>query len=230
MRDYYVIYYGLTGLALLISLSAQAYIRFAYSKYAKVPVSSGITGMQAARQLLDSQDLYQVGINQVAGTLSDHYDPANKVVNLSAGNYTDASIAAVAVACHECGHALQDKEGYAFMRIRAALIPAVNFSSYAGYLAIMVGVFFGLTNIIWLGILLEMVILLFQVITLPVEVDASSRALKQMQLSGYFSDEELKDSKTVLTAAALTYVAGVATTLLEIMRLILLYGRRNNRD
>jgi len=230
MDDYYAIYYGLTGLALLISLSAQAYIRFAYSKYAKVPVSSGITGMQAARQLLDSQDLYQVGINQVAGTLSDHYDPANKVVNLSSGNYTDASIAAVAVACHECGHALQDKEGYAFMRIRAALIPAVNFSSYAGYLAIMVGVFFGLTNIIWLGILLEMVILLFQVITLPVEVDASSRALKQMQLSGYFSDEELKDSKTVLTAAALTYVAGVATTLLEIMRLILLYGRRNNRD
>ena len=134
----------------------------------------------------------------------------------------------MAVACHECGHAIQDKENYTFMRIRSKLVPIVNFSSYAGYFAIILGMLFSSQNLIWLGILMEVIILLFQLITLPVEIDASKRALRELDYSHILNSKELKQGKTMLTAAALTYVASIATTIIQILRLILIFGRRND--
>ena len=147
---------------------------------------------------------------------------------MSQTNYSSDSIASMAIAAHECGHALQHQADYAFLKIRASLLPVANISSYAGYMAIMLGLFLGQTNLIWLGIALEGVILLFQLVTLPVEFDASSRALTQIRECGIGDEEELKGAKTVLTAAALTYVAGVASTLFQMLRLILVYGRRRD--
>ena len=134
----------------------------------------------------------------------------------------------MAIACHECGHALQDKNKYLFMRIRSSLVPIVNFSSYLGYIAIMIGIIASSFSIIWIGIILEMIILLFQIVTLPVEIDASRRALKEIEHASFFSNVELKQGKLMLVSAALTYVASVANTLLQILRLILIYGRRDD--
>lgn len=226
--EYYYISYGITFLAIIITLIAQGFISIAYGKYSKIKNTKGITGSEAARKILDKNNLSDVEVVPVNGYLTDHYDPQSKVVRLSKNNYSGSSVASVAVACHECGHAIQDKENYAFMRLRAALVPLVNFSSKAGYIAIFIGVLFSSLNIIWLGIALELVILLFQLVTLPVEIDASKRALKELENTNILSDNELSKSKLVLTAAALTYVASVATTLLEILRLILLYGRKDD--
>ena len=165
--DFFVVY-GLTIISIIITVLAQVFVEGAYSKYKKVRNEKGITGMQAARYVLDSNGLTDVKIEEVSGHLSDHYDPRDKTVRLSSEIYRGDSIASVSVACHECGHALQDKDGYLFMRIRHSLVPVVNFSSYAGYLAIMIGIFFGASSFIWLGILLEVVILVFQLVTLPV--------------------------------------------------------------
>ena len=134
----------------------------------------------------------------------------------------------MAVACHECGHAIQDKEGYFFLRFRNKLIPVVNFSSKFGYFAILFGCLFGSFNLVWLGIILEMVILFFQIITLPVEVNASRRALKELDYAHFFTSKELDDGKVMLTAAALTYVASILTTLLELLRLIMIFGRKDD--
>ena len=225
--DFFVVY-GLTIISLIITVVAQLFVNGSYNKYKKVRNAKGISGMEAARYILDKNGLSDVRVEATSGFLSDHYDPKGKVVRLSSDNYRDASIAGVAVACHECGHAIQDKEGYLFMRIRASLVPLVNFSSYAGYLAIVIGLFLGAVNLVWLGILLEIVILLFQVITLPVELNASSRAMKQLKEANFFTDRELRKGKTMLTAAAMTYIASVATTLIQILRLILMIGRRND--
>lgn len=226
--DYYIISYGLTLLALIITLGAQGYINSSYNKYKRVKNSRGITGAQAARRVLDKNGLNDVKIQEVVGFLSDHYDPTEKVVRLSTDIYNGSSVAGVAVACHECGHALQDKEGYLMLRIRHALVPFVNISSIAGYIAIAIGVFFSFIDLVWLGILCECVILLFQLVTLPVEFNASSRALKQIEEDNILEGREYNGGKTVLRAAALTYVASVASTLLEILRLILLFTRRDD--
>lgn len=222
----YLIYYGLTAIALVISLSAQGFVMLTYKKYLKVSNTRGMTGKEAARLLLDKHNLSNVNINSVSGTLSDHYDPKKKEVRLSDSIYSETSISSVAVACHECGHAIQDKEGYLFMRIRAKLVPLVNICSYAGYIAIMIGIIAGAFKIVVIGIILECVILLFQLITLPVEFDASRRALNEIKATNILDTSEHKKAKKVLTAAALTYVASVATTLLQILRLVLMYGRK----
>lgn len=224
--DYYFISYGLIGIALLITTLAQVYVRSTYKKYSEVRNERSINGKEVARMLLDKNNLNNVNVTEVGGYLSDHYDPRSKTVRLSTSNYNDDSIAGVAVAAHECGHAIQDKVGYVFLRIRSSLIPLVNFSSFAGYIAIMIGIIFSIANLIWVGIILEMVILLFQLITLPVEFNASKRALKELNNIGLLNNNELKKSKKVLVAAALTYVASVTSTLLEILRLVLLFGRR----
>lgn len=226
--DDFIIYYGLTFLALIITVGAQIFVETSYSKYKKVKNERGLSGAEAARYLLNKKGLQNVKVLEVRGHLSDHYDPRSKVVRLSSDNFHGTSIAAVSVACHECGHAIQDSEGYAFMRIRAALVPVVNFSSYAGYFAIVFGCLFGAFDLIWFGILLEAVILLFQLITLPVEINASSRALKEMDYCHFFNSNELKQGKVVLGAAAMTYVASVASTVIELLRLILLFGRRDD--
>ncbi len=226
--DYYFIAYGLTIIALIITVLAQLFVDSTYRKYLKVDNKRNLSGRDAARYVLDKNGLEDVDVVEVDGYLTDHYDPRSKVIRLSRNNYNGTSIASVSVACHECGHALQDKDGYVFMKIRSSLVPVVNFSSYAGYFAILLGVIFGAFNLIWIGILLEIVILLFQLVTLPVEINASSRALKELDYSHFLTSKELKNGKTVLIAAALTYVASVATTLIQILRLILLFGRRDD--
>lgn len=226
--DYYTISYGLTFVAFLITIIAQGFVSGSYSKYSKVKNTNGITGCEVARRILDKNGLSDVDIVEVSGYLSDHYDPRNKVIRLSSNIYGGSSIASVSVASHECGHAIQDKEGYLFMRIRSSLVPIVNFSSYAGYVAIMLGIFASSFNLIWIGIILEMVILLFQIVTLPVEINASKRALKEVEGMQLLNDTELNQGRMMLISAALTYVASVANTLLQILRLILLYGRRDD--
>jgi len=226
--DYYVISYGITLIAALITILAQMFISSSYSKYSKVKNIKGITGCEVARCILDKNGLNDVDIVEVSGYLSDHYDPRNKVVRLSSNIYGGNSIASVSVASHECGHAIQDKEGYLFMRIRSSLVPIVNFSSYVGYIAIVLGLIASSFNLIWIGIILEMVILLFQIVTLPVEINASRRALEEIDSGNFLDSHELKQGKLMLTSAALTYVASVANALLQILRLVLLYGRRED--
>ena len=226
--NYYFISYGLTGVALIITLLAQVFVKGSYSKYAKVNNTKKITGKEAARKILDKNGLTNIDVVETHGYLSDHYDPKNKVVRLSSNIYGGASIASVSVACHECGHAIQDKDGYLFMRIRSSLVPVVNFSSYAGYIAITLGIVASSFNLIWIGIILEMMILLFQLITLPVEINASKRALTEIKNEHLLENEEIKQGKIMLTSAALTYVASVVDALLQVLRLILIYGRRDN--
>ena len=211
-------YYIFLIISLIITISAQVYVNSSYSKYSKVKTNSGETGEQVARKILDTAGLDDVAVLETTGILSDHYDPRHKAVFLSSGNFNGSSVGAVAVAAHECGHAIQHQQKYVFMNIRAALVP----------FAIVLGCILGSFNLIWLGILAECVIFIFQLITLPVEFNASHRALKVLETDNYLTKKELSGGKTVLRAAALTYVASVATTLIEILRLILLYGRRND--
>ena len=225
--DFFIVY-GLTFISLIITLGAQLFVNGSYSKYKKVRNQKGITGREAAREILDRNGLNDVKVVETRGTLSDHYDPRSRTVALSSEIYHGTSVAGISVAAHECGHAIQDKDGYFFMRIRASLIPIVNFSSYAGYIAIVIGFAFGALNLVWLGILFEVCILLFQLVTLPVELNASKRALQNIKEYNLLEGRELRQGRTMLTAAAMTYVAGVATTLIQILRLILMIGRRND--
>ncbi|MGM9877250.1 MAG: zinc metallopeptidase [Bacilli bacterium] len=226
--DYYMISYGLTFIAIIITLLAQLFISSSYSKYSKVKNSSGITGAEAARKILDKNGLSDVKVVETSGNLTDHYDPRTKVVRLSSNIYRNNSIASVSVAAHECGHAIQDKDGYTFMKIRSSLVPIVNFSSYAGYIAILLGCLFGSSNLIMIGILAECAILLFQFVTLPVEIDASKRALEEIKKEHLLENKEYSNGRTMLVAAASTYIASLAATLIEILRLILMFRSRDD--
>ena len=221
-----ILIWGLIIVGLLITLGAQAFISSCNKKYSAIRNISGLTGAQAARIILDRNGLQNVKVGSVSGYLTDHYDPRTKVVNLSESNYSEASIAGVAVACHECGHAIQDKNGYTFLKIRRSLVPVVNLCTYAGYAAIIIGGILGSLGLIWLGIGAEFVILFFQLVTLPVEFNASKRGLQQLRETNLLNSDEIKGGKKMLTSAALTYVASVATTIMQIIRLILIYGRR----
>jgi len=220
-------YYLFIIVTFAITLGAQAYLNSQYNKCAKIMNNKGITGLEVARMILDKNGLKDVGVLHNSGVLSDHYDPRSKVVRLSDSIYSKTSIASVSVAAHECGHAIQDKTGYAFLRFRKSITPFVSFASMAGYIAIMIGIFAGALNIFWFGIFCEAFILLFQLITLPVEFDASKRGLNELIELGLVDNEELSNCKGMLTAAALTYVAAVATSLLEILRLVLMARRRD---
>lgn len=226
--DYFIINYGITLIALVITIGAQIFVNSSYKKYLKVKNHKDMTGAEAARSILNKNGLKDIYVVETKGYLTDHYDPTRKVIRLSTNVYNTSSVASVAVAAHECGHALQDRDNYTFMKIRSALVPFVNFSSYAGYFAILIGIIFQMINLIWIGILLEVVILVFQLVTLPVELDASKRALKELETDEILTNEELAKGKTVLSAAAMTYVASVASTVLEILRLVLLYGNRRD--
>jgi Zn-dependent membrane protease YugP len=228
MSDY-TIYYGLTFLAIIITYGAQLYIQTTYAKFSKIANEKGMTGAAVAKELLFNNDLHGVVVKEVNGMLSDHYDPRDQSISLSQNISQSSSIAAIAVAAHECGHALQDRDKYALLSVRSSLVPIANIASMGGYISIMMGLMMGMINLVWFGMLLECVILLFQLVTLPVEFDASRRALAQIQQYGYVNDTELEGARTVLRAAALTYVAGVASTLLQILRLVLVYGRRRDR-
>ena len=199
------------------------------AKYKQVPVKSNKSGYDVAREILDRNGLSNVLILETQGELSDHYDPSNKTVKLSHDIYNGKTIAAVSVASHECGHAIQDKEGYTFLRFRNSIVPIVNFSSKIGYIAIMVGFALSMVNLVWIGVAFELIILLFQLVTLPVEFNASSRALKKIVEYGIVDKEEHSGAKKMLTSAALTYVAGVLSTLMEILRLaLMIIGRRRD--
>ena len=213
--------------SLVITLGAQAYINSMYKKTKKIELSKGITGHDVARKILDSNGLFDVKIIESSGILSDHYDPRSKTVYLSPEVFCKASIAACSVAAHECGHAIQDKDGYFFLKLRSFIVPFVNIASYLGYISIVVGLFLSAFDLIWLGIFMEFVILFFQLITLPVEFNASNRALKQLNELNIVSSDEMVYSKKMLFAAALTYVASVATAVLQIVRLFLMV-RRND--
>lgn len=215
-------------LALLVTLAAQIYINSSYNKTKRIKNRAGITGAQTARKILDENGLSNVKVEEVRGVLGDHYDPRTKTVRLSSDIYRNTSIASASVAAHECGHAIQDKEGYFFLKLRNSIVPLVNFASYAGYFAILIGIIASSLKIIWIGIIAEIVILVFQLITLPVEFAASKRALKQLEKQKILEKIEISTSKKMLTAAALTYVASVTATILEILRLLIAVGGRND--
>ena len=215
--------------AFLITAGAQAFIRINYRKYKEEDIKSRKSGYDVAREILDKNGLSDVLILETQGELTDHYDPTNKTVKLSHDIYNGKTIAAVSVASHECGHAIQDKEGYTFLRFRNSIVPIVNFSSKIGYIAIMVGFALSMANLVWIGVAFELIILLFQLVTLPVEFNASSRALKKIVEYGIVDKEEHSGAKKMLTSAALTYVAGVLSTLMEILRLaLMIIGRRRD--
>ena len=209
-----------------VTLGARFYLNSKYKKCEKLASSKGITGEEVARKILDHNGLENVKVEETSGVLSDHYDPRAKIVRLSPTIFGKSSIASVSVAAHECGHAIQDKDGYFFLRFRSSIVPLVNFASIAGYIAIMIGLFAGALGFIWIGIICELAILFFQLITLPVEFNASRRGLHQLQELNLLEKEETTNSKGMLRAAALTYVAGAASAFLEVLRLVLMANRR----
>lgn len=220
---------GLIWISLLITVAAQIFVNLTYKKFARIKNKKNLTGSQVAKTILLANGLSKIQLTQTQGNLTDHFDPRTKTVALSAEIYTQTSVGALAVAAHECGHVLQEKDNFRFLRWRSTLIPVVNFASYAGYIAIVIGLIFSSANIFWFGILFEVLILAFQLITLPVEFDASRRALAQLQKLDLCTSAELPQAKKVLTAAALTYVASVLAALLQIIRLLAIF-RNSSRD
>lgn len=212
----------------LISLFAQLFISISYSKYKRVGNRKKISGFETARKILDDNGLKDVYVTETKGNLTDHYDPNRKVIRLSTEIFHGTTIAASSVAAHEVGHAIQDKEGYSFMRFRSAIFPLVRIASYGGYFAILIGIIFGMTDLIWLGIACEIIILLFQLLTLPVEFNASERAKKELVRLGILENDELDGGSKMLKAAAFTYVASVLTTILQILRLIVMFSGRDD--
>lgn len=224
------IYYGLPILGLIITSLAQLFITTSYSKYKKIKSTSNKTGATVARLILDKHGLRNVKVVETSGNLTDHYDPTAKTVRLSTDIYEGTSIASVSVAAHECGHAIQDKNGYSPMRIRAKLVPVVNFSTKIGYLVITIGLVLGAFKLATLGIILLLSMLLFQLVTLPVEFDASRRGKKELAELNILSSSEQKGSARMLKAAAFTYVASVLSTLLQIFRLAMMVNSRRDNN
>jgi Zn-dependent membrane protease YugP len=211
-----------------ISLWAQFRVRGTFNRFSQVPVQSGMTGYEAARRMLDSNGLYDVPIEPVRGTLSDHYDPIHRVVRLSEPVYYQSSISAVSVACHEVGHAIQHKLSYPMLVLRHKMFPIVNFASGAAPFLLIAGFLMQWSNLILLGILFFSAAVLFQLVTLPVEFNASSRARELMISEGFITNDEEKGVAKVLNAAALTYVAAALISLLELLKFIMIFA--SNRD
>ncbi|MHC5253085.1 zinc metallopeptidase [Listeria kieliensis] len=220
----YILYFVIVA---AIPLWAQFRVKTTYSQYSKVGVRSGLTGAEVARMILDRNGLSSVPVQATNGVLSDHYDPRKKAVFLSESNYHEASIAAAAVAAHEVGHAIQDKEDYAFMRFRSALVPITSFSSNISWVFLIIGMIATMPSLMLVGIVLMAVGVLFQLVTLPVEFDASKRALVQLEDGGFLIQQEVPQARKVLSAAAMTYVAAMAVAVLELLRLLLIFTNMN---
>lgn len=214
-------------IALIIPLVAQIYINVCHDKYRRIENKKKLTGFEVARKILDANDLKDIYIVETKGNLTDHYDPRRKTVKLSSDVFNGDSIASMAVAAHECGHAIQDKEGYIFMKIRSLIFPIVSFGTKIAYVILLIGLIANLMNLIWAGILLVGLGLVFQLVTLPVEINASKRAMKELENNVGAINNDIDGTKTMLTAAALTYVAGVLSSALEILRLILIFSDRD---
>lgn len=220
--------YVLILIGVVLSLMASAKLNATYGRYETVRSRSGMTGAQAAERLLRSQGITDVTVRHVSGRLTDHYDPRTRTVNLSDTVYNSTSIAALGVAAHECGHVMQHARGYAPLKLRTALVPVANFGAQISWPLILIGFFMGGGSLISLGILLFSAAVLFQLVTLPVEYNASHRALRLLDETGILYGEEVGQTRRVLNAAALTYVAAAAASILQLLRLILLFGNRRD--
>ena len=230
---YYPMYfdptYVLVLLGVVICMVASAKMNSTFNKYSRIRNHSGMTGRDAAEQILHREGLYDVRIEHISGNLTDHYDPRTKVVRLSDATYNSTSVAALGVAAHECGHAIQHANAYAPLQFRSAMFPLVNFANKFGYIAILLGFVLGRGNFLLLGIIMVGITVLFQLVTLPVEFNASARALTQLgELNILYGNEEKAGARKVLTAAALTYVAGAVVAIAELLRLIMIFNQRNN--
>lgn len=227
MGEMFIIF-GLFIIGFIIVLAAQITLKNSYNKYRQIKVKTNISGQEVARRILDANGLNNIYIVEQKGELTDHYDPTRKVVRLSKDIFRKETIAAVSIAAHECGHAIQDKEGYSFMRIRAALVPFVNLVSYLGYFGLLISAFAGITGYFKISILILLATIIFQFVTLPVEFDASKRAKEQLINLGIIDTEEYEGASKMLFAAAMTYVAGLLSNLLQLLRLVILIGNRDD--
>lgn len=216
----------------VLSMAASAKVNSTFNKYSKVRSMTGMTGEDAAKRLLNSQGIYDVTVRPVKGQLTDHYDPRTKTVNLSESVFHSTSVAAIGVAAHECGHAMQDNVGYAPLKMRGAIVPVANIGSRAAFPLIIIGALIGgmgspLVNI---GLILFSLAVIFQLITLPVELNASRRAITLLDQVGILGGQEVDQTRKVLGAAALTYVAALAASVLQLLRLVILFGGRRDND
>ena len=221
MNSYYMFGYLLVIIGSLIMIYGQIKVNSAYKRYERIPNSRGITGAMVAREILDRNGLSDIQIHVVNGKLSDHYNPRNKTINLSREIHDGTSIAALAVASHECGHAIQHLVGYKPLVFRNAILPLCNVGQYLGWIAVFIGLIMGNTSVAWIGVFLMGGILLFQIVTLPVEFDASSRALRILK-ANYLTTDEYSGAKSMLSAAAFTYVAAMLSTVLSLLRIVLI--------
>ena len=228
---YYDWTYFLVLIGVVLSLLASAKVKSTYARYSGVRSMSGLTGAEAASRILQSNGIYDVSIERIEGQLTDHYDPSAKVLRLSDDVYGSTSVAAVGVAAHECGHAIQHARAYAPLRLRTAIVPAANIGAKLSWPLILIGLLIGTSGsqfLITLGIIMFSLSVLFQLVTLPVEFNASARAVSALDGMGILDGDELRGTKKVLQAAALTYVAAAAASILQLLRLILLFGRRKD--
>jgi Zn-dependent membrane protease YugP len=228
------ILYLLLLLTFVFTLVIQMRVSSTFNKYAHIGAGRGRTGAEVARRILDAHGLFDVGIERVHGHLTDHYDPRSRVLRLSEGVYSSSSPSAVGVAAHEVGHAIQHAENYLPIRFRTKLVPVVNFASRFSWIAIVLGLFITYSStilgnyVVSFGILLFATTTLFHLVTLPCEFNASRRALTELELSGWYSESELGMSRKVLRAAAMTYVAALATSIIQLLRLIRIFGNRRD--
>ena len=216
----YIVYFAVV---LLLPIYAQMKVKSTYNKFSKVGSQRGMTGAQVARMILDLHGLTDVRVVPTQGVLSDHYNPATKTVALSESNYYESSLAGIAVAAHEVGHAIQHKEAYSFLTLRSKLVPVANISSNISWLFVLIGIFVSSSGALLLGIVLLAAGVLFQIVTLPVEFDASKRAMNEVVSLGIIGNNEEAGARKVLNAAAMTYVAAAAVAVLELLRLVLIY-------
>ena len=236
MMPFYMFYdptYFLVLIGVILSLIASARVKSTFNKYSQMRNSRGMTGAQAAEQVLHGAGIYDVRIEHVAGNLTDHYDPRSKVLRLSDSVYSQTSVAAVGVAAHECGHAIQHAKGYGPLKFRNVLVPVANFGAKIAWPLILIGLLINSESswfIMQAGIIAFSLAVLFQIVTLPVEFNASSRAIRVIADSGIMYGEEIVAAKRVLSAAALTYVAAAASSILQLLRLVLLAGGRRRND
>lgn len=239
MYGYFDPTYLLVLIGAALCMLASSRVNSTYNKYSRVRARSGMTGAEAAQRILQMSGINDVQVQHIAGNLTDHYDPRKKVLRLSDAVYDSQSVAAIGVAAHECGHALQHRESYIPLKLRSALVPAANIGSKLGLPLVILGLILGISfplpgggyfSLATLGIWIFSLAVLFQVVTLPVEFNASGRALKMLGSYGIMSDDEVDDCKHVLGAAALTYVAAAASSILQLLRLILLSGNRRRRN
>ena len=219
--------YILLIIGMLLSLAASAKLKSTFAIYRRMESASGMTGAEAAQRILRNAGVYDVRIEPISGELTDHYDPRTKVVRLSEPIYNKTSLAAVGVAAHECGHAIQHATNYAPLSIRSAIVPIANFGSTLSWPLFLAGLVLSIRPLLTAGLLLFTAAVLFQLVTLPVEINASSRALKLLNADGILAPQEVRGAKKVLTAAALTYVAALASSILQLLRLLILAGGRD---